>query len=50
MNVTLRPGGDFRANPLDHQNRWQDDATPSKFLNDSLSKHETLRRLQRGWQ
>jgi len=33
-----------------HQNRWQDDATPSKFLNDSLSEHETLRRLQRGWQ
>ena len=33
-----------------HQNRWQDDATPSKFLNDSLSEHETLRRLQRDWQ
>jgi hypothetical protein len=39
MNLTLRPGCDFRANSLDHQNRRQDNATPSKFLDDASPKN-----------
>ena len=41
MNLTLSPGGNFRADPLDRQKRRQDDATLPKFLNDTFSKEET---------
>ena len=32
----------MRADPLDYQNRRQDNATSSKLLNGSFSKDETL--------